>query len=174
MLTKLLCDSRPRDISIFAFCSFCRWHNPNVFNVIKRLVISWQGQGKEYCILKHSEEAMKVGKHNRTFANDIFLLRFYFMVEIFSSFMIYKNLYLHILTLSEAVTRQHRNHGGKKTKANHTIWIIASVHKCVSSSTALWRMVRSMCIITSQFRILTTLLNAGQKSGGGGGGNARK
>lgn len=32
-----------------------------------------------------------MGKHNRTFANDIFLLRFYFMVEIFSSFMIYKN-----------------------------------------------------------------------------------
>lgn len=35
-------------------------------------------------------------------------------------------------------------------------------------------MVRSMCIITSQFKSLTTLLNAGQKSGGGGGGNARK
>jgi len=60
------------------------------------------------------------------------------------------------------------------TKTNHTIWIIASVHKWVSSSTALWRMVRSMCIITSQFRILTTLLNVGLKSGGGGGGNAGK
>lgn len=68
-----------------------RWHNPNVFNVIQRLVISRQGRGKDNCILKHSEEAMKVGKHNRTFANDIFVLHFYFMVEIFSSFMIYKN-----------------------------------------------------------------------------------
>lgn len=90
------------------------------------------------------------------------------------SLLIIQRISLHILTLSEAVMRQHSNHGGKRTKTNHTIWIIASVHKCVSSSTALWRMVRSMCIITSQFRILTTLLNAGQKSGGGGGGNARK
>lgn len=69
---------------------------------------------------------------------------------------------------------QHRNDQQKMTKANHTIWIIASVHKCVSSSTARCRRVRRMCIITSQFRILTTLLNAGLKSGGGGGGNARK
>lgn len=72
------------------------------------------------------------------------------------------------------ISSQHRNDHQKMTKASHTIWIIASVHKWVSSSTARCSRVRRMCIITSQFRILTTLLNAGLKSGGGGGGNARK